>query len=57
MKPDTSSAAADLLREIVNENPNATEEELLNLFLKATANDEDAAKACFSFYRKNHLGN
>jgi hypothetical protein len=45
MKPDTDSAAFDLLRQIIKENPNASKEELLRLFQKDAANDEEVKKA------------
>ena len=53
MKADTDSAVAELLREIKEENPGASEEELCKLFLAAAKYDEDAKRAIFSFFLKN----
>jgi hypothetical protein len=55
MKPDTDSAAFDLLRQIIKENPNASKEELLRLFQKNAANDEEVKKAVFHFFLKNAI--
>jgi hypothetical protein len=55
MKPDTESAAFDLLRQIIKENPSASKEELLRLFQKDAANDEEVKKAVFHFFLKNAL--
>jgi hypothetical protein len=55
MKADIDSAAAELLREIKEENPGASEEELCKLFLAAAKYDEDAKRAIFSFFLKNAI--
>ncbi len=55
MNPDTDGAAFDLLRRIIKENPNASKEELLRLFQKDAANDEEVTKAVFHFFLKNAI--
>jgi hypothetical protein len=55
MKPDTDSAAFDLLRQIIKENPNASKEELLRLFQKDAANNEEVKEAVFHFFLTNAI--
>jgi uncharacterized alpha/beta hydrolase family protein len=53
MKPDTESAAAALLRQIIEENPHATEEQIFKLFHAAAEDNEEVKEAVARFFWKN----
>ena len=60
MNLDPDNAATDLLREIIEQHPNASEDEICKLFREVAMEDADRGdfevfEACLAFFIKNAI--